>query len=266
MFIIGERINPAGKPALAFAIREGKTNLIQQEVLAQERAGAQALDVNVSLYDIDCVQVMQKVVETIRFVSQIPLAIDDRDPEIVAVGLKAAGSHAFINSPIDEESTNTKIFSLAKEFKTEMFFLPLKENRIPGNTEDHIKTSGFILKRLEENGIPRKRVAVDAMLLALKQAKKEVIQTLETIKRLKTELGVRTLIGLSNISYGLKYREKLNARFLKLAKGCGLDFVICDPLQREVMAIAGEEEPPFAQSNTKMDIKKFLEFAETCWA
>ncbi len=262
MFIIGERINPAGKSDLALAIREGKTNLIQQEAISQERCGVQALDINVYLPDIERVRVMRSVVDVVRSVSQLPLVIDDRDPEVVEAGLREAKTNVFINSPIDANTPNGKIFSLVKEFKTEIFFLPLKGNQIPENTDEHIKASDLILKRLEENGIPRKRVAVDAMLLALKQAKEKVIETLETIKRLKAELGVRTLIGLSNISYGLKNRGKLNARFLKLAQGSGVDFVICDPLQKEVMAVAMGKSETVVQSN----VKKFLEFAETCWA
>ncbi len=263
MFIIGERINPAGKPALALAIREGKTNLIQQEAISQERCGAQALDINVSLPDVDRSKAMRKVVEAIRSISEIPLVIDDSDPKVVEIGLREAKTDAFINSPIDLDSTDAKFFSLAKEFKTEIFFLPLKGNQIPKSIDEHIKTSGLILKRLEENGISRDRVVIDAKLLTLKQAKRKVTDTLETIKRLKTELGVRTIMGLSNISYGLKNREKLNARFLRLAKGYGLDFVICDPIQKDVIAAAIEEELETANLS---ETKKFLKFAESCWA
>ena len=258
MFIIGERINPAGKPDLALAIREGRTNLIQQEAISQERCGAQALDINVYLPGIERAQTMRSVVEVVRSVSQLPLVIDDRDSDIVEVGLRQAETNVFINSPIDIDNTSTKIFSLAKQFNAEMFILPLKQNRIPANLTEHIHLSSLVLKRLEENGISRERVIIDAMLLALREAKAKVIETLDRIKRLKAEVGVRTVIGLGNISYGLKRRQALNARFLKLAKGSGLDFVICDPLQKEVMTAAMDESETFTQS----DVKKFLEFAE----
>ena len=260
MLIIGERINPAGKPALAFALRQGKTVPIQQEAIAQERAGAQALDINIQLSDIDCADAMRKVVETIRFISPIPLVIDDQNPDILEIGLRQAGSNAFVNSPVDVEGTDVKIFSLVRAFKTDAFVLPLKQNRIAENFEEHMKLSHLLVKRFEENGIPRKRLVIDAMLLTLKQAKSKVAETLETIKRLKSELGVRTVIGLSNLSFGLKKREKLNARFLRLAKGCGLDAVICDPLQKEVMNAGNDDAEPF----TELGVKKFLEFAETC--
>ncbi|MBI4372673.1 MAG: dihydropteroate synthase [Candidatus Omnitrophica bacterium] len=260
MLIIGERLNPAGKPALASAIREGNAAYIQKEALAQERAGAEALDIHASLADVKHVREMQKMVEAVRAVSQLPLVIDSRDFEIVAAGLPAAGSGASINSPVDRNKPDARLFSLAKEFNAEVFFLPLNQNRIPATSDEHIAASSFILKRFEDMGIPRARLVVDAMLLALKEAKGKVTETLERIQRLKIELGVRTVIGLSNISYGLKNRGGINARFLKLAKGAGLDFVICDPLQKEVMRAAKEERNALRPSETK----EFLEFAETC--
>ena len=262
MFIIGERINPAGKRDLTRAIREGKKTLIQQEAIQQERAGAQALDINIYLPDVERTQAIRIVTEGVRAVSRLPLVIDDRDADVVEVGLRHAGSDTFINSPINPDRTGPKIFSLAKQFNSQMIILPLKENRIPADSMEHVEITQLILKRLEEFGISKDRVAIDAVLLALKQAREQVMKTLETIKRLKAELGVRTVIGLSNISYGLKKRGELNARFLRLAKDCGLDFVICDPLQKEVMAIAMGEVKPSERSEEK----QFLKFAETCWA
>ncbi|MBI4395030.1 MAG: dihydropteroate synthase [Candidatus Omnitrophica bacterium] len=261
MFIIGERINPAGKSSLASAIREGKENVIQEEAQAQERAGADRLDLQVYLPDLDRRKAIKMVVESVRSVSHLPLVIDERDPEIVAAGLQAAGMNASINSPIDCQA-DARIFSLAKESKAETFFLPLNQNRIPLSTEEHLETSGFILKRFEEHGIPKNRIVIDAMGLALKQVKRKAIDVLERIKRLKAELGIQTVMGLSNISYGLKDRSELNARFLKLAQGCGLDFVICDPLQKEVMAVARAK----AEMSSQAEMKEFFEFAETCWA
>ena len=262
MFIIGERINPAGKADLSRAIREGKKTLIQQEAIAQERAGAQALDINVYLPDVERTQAIRIVAEGVRAVSRLRLAIDDREADVVESGLRHGGSDALINSPIDPDQVNTKIFSLAEQFNSEMIILPLKANRIPADPEEHLEISRRTLKRLEGFGISKDRVVIDAVLLALKQAKERAMNTLETIKRLKADLGVRTVIGLSNLSYGLKRRQELNARFLRLAKGCGLDVVICDPLQEEVMAAAKGAAEPSARSEEK----QFLEFAETCWA
>ena len=261
MFIIGERINPAGKSELACAIREGKKTLIQQEALVQERSGAQALDINVFVPGIERIQAIRMAVESVRSVSQLPLVIDDRDPNVVEAGLRYAGKNALINSPVDSEGGNTKIFSLADEFNAKMLILPMIHNRIPISTAEHIQLSRIILERLKDYGIPRERVAMDAILLALKQAKEKVMETLERIKQLKAELGVRAVIGLSNISYQLKNRGELNARFLRLAKGCGIDFVICDPLQKEVMTIMKNDIRTPHHSETK----RFLEYAESCW-
>ena len=260
MFIIGERINPAGKPELIRAIRERKKELIQKEAQAQERAGAQALDINVSLVQTDRFEAMEWAVKNIRAVTQLPLVIDDHEPEVIEAGINAVQSNCWINSPMNSDGDNEKIISLAKKFNGEMLTLPLKQNRIPLNPEEHIKASELLLKQLEDHDISRKRIVIDAMLLSLKQAKEKVMDTLEIIKRLKGELGVRAVIGLSNISYGLKNREELNARFLKLAQGCGIDFVICDPLQKKVMAVAKGG----SKISGRLAGRTFLEFAETC--
>ena len=262
MFIVGERINPAGKSELARALREGKKTLIQQEAIAQERAGVQALDLNVYLPDVNRAQAMRIAVEAVRAVSALPLAIDDRDPEVLEAGLRHAQANSIINSPIDSESSGVKIFSLAGSYNSELFILPMKGNHIPASPKEHIEITKCILKKLEDSGIKRERVAIDAALLALKQAGKKVMDTLETIQRLKTELGVRALIGLSNISYGLRHREELNTRFLCLAKECGIDLIICDPLQEQVMTVAKGG----TKSSFRSDKNEFLEFAETCLA
>ncbi|OGW86672.1 MAG: hypothetical protein A3A81_03020 [Omnitrophica bacterium RIFCSPLOWO2_01_FULL_45_10b] len=260
MFIIGERINPAGKPELVRAIREEKKEFIQKEAQAQERAGAQALDINVYLPDLDRARAMKWAAETIRSVSQLPLVMDDRDPAVVESGLKAARENSWINSPVDLDGDHEKILSLAKQFNAQLLTLPMKQNRISWNPKEHIAISKLLLERFENFGISRQNIVIDAMVLALKQAKEKVMDTLETLKGLKEELGVRTLLALSNVSYGLKNREELNARFLKLTRECGIDFVICDPLQKKVMAVA-KAEP---EVSGHLENRKFLEFAETC--
>lgn len=262
LFVVGERINPAGKPRLRNAIRNRKPAFLQQEALAQERAGAQALDLNVFISGLNRLEAMRFVAGSIRSVVHLPLVMDDRDPEVVREGLVQAKEGGFINSPVDVEARDEEIFKLAKQFRAGLFLLPMTHHQIPRDSAEHLRASRLLLERLEDCGIPREQVAFDAIVLALKQAKAKVVETLERIKRLKSELGVRTVIGLSNVSYRLRNRSKLNARFLKLAKACGLDVVICDPLQEEVMAVAQAE----METPGRFDKREFLEFAETCWA
>ena len=260
MFVIGERINPAGKRELACAIREAKAAFIQKEAMDEERSGADALDINVYLPDINRSQAMRMVVQSVRCVSKLPLVVDDQDPSVIQTGLECGAPNVFINSPISVGNLNKKVVALAKQFKAEMLFVPLEKGRALLAAADRIRVTRLVLEQLEDAGISRDRVIVDAVLFALKQVKGKVTETLETIRQLKSELGVRAAIGLSNISYGLQRRRKLNARFLQLAKGCGLDVVICDPLQKEVMAVAKNK----AKRLNHGEMKQFLEFAGAC--
>ena len=262
MFIIGDRINPSGKPDLARAIREGKKTLIQQEAIQQERAGAQALDVNVFLPDVERIQAMRIVVEGVRAVSELPLAIDDRDPETVEIGVSRAGRDSWINSPMDVLEPESKMVSLALRFQSGVLCLPLKQGRIPGTPKEHLEMSRAVVKHLTASGLNRDRIMVDAVLLALKSAGDKVLNTLETIRLLKSELSVRVVMGLSNLSYGLKRREELNARFLHLAKAAGLDAAILNPLEKKVMAVATGQTDRESETTPG----EFLEFAEACWA
>jgi 5-methyltetrahydrofolate--homocysteine methyltransferase len=261
MFIIGERINPAGKPELSRAIRESNAAVIQREALAQERAGADALDINVFLPGIDRAQAMRITAQAVRRVSSLPLAIDDTDPDVIENGLAQVQGNGWINTPIDDAKDSEHLASIAKRYPSTIIFLPFSGAKIPEDSRAHVKAAQRIMKQLEMQGILKARAVVDAGLCALKKVRRETLQTLETLRRLKGELDIKTVIGLSNVSFGLKRREELNARFLKLAKPCGLDYVICDPLQKEVMETAKSE----TEAEGEADSNLFLEFAETCW-
>ncbi len=261
MWIIGERINPTGKPELISAIAAKDRTLIQNEARRQGEAGAQALDVNIGIPQANRMEAMRFVVQSVRDVSALPLVIDEPDPEVIEAAFDCIGNGALMNTPIDCEKDSSRLFELAKMFQAEMLILPLKNGRLTQSVSEHLEISGFILKRLEDYGISKEQVVIDAMLFVLKQAKEKVMETLERIKRLKSELGVRTVIGLSNLSFGLKNREALNAGFLKLARLAGLNCVICDPLQAQVMAAARGSNG----ENSPSDQKAFLQWAETCW-
>ena len=154
MFIIGERINPAGKPDLIQAIQKAQPSLIQKEVQAQAKAGAQALDINVSLPDLDRPQAMRFVVEHIRMVSELPLLIDDRDPNVIEAGLVKAKANGWINSPLDSDDSEARICSLVRQFNARLFFLPLKGGHVPvDSNREYLKSVRTILNRLNAAGI-----------------------------------------------------------------------------------------------------------------
>lgn len=259
MWIIGERINPTGKPGLISAIIRKDRTFIQNEARLQEKAGAQALDINVGIAGINRADAIRFVVQSVRDVTDLPLVIDEQEPEVIESALDYIGNGTWINSPVDVENNLGSIAGFAKTFEAELIILPLQEGRLTENISEHVKAADRILRCFADFGIPKERVIVDAMLFPLKQAKERVTDALERIKRLR-DLGVRTVIGLSNLSFGLGGREVLNAGFLKLAQAAGLDAVICDPLQKRVMEIANGS----GKNNSDSGQKEFLKLAEAC--
>lgn len=257
MLIIGQRLNLAGNITLLEAIKSNPDSAIQQEAVLQEQAGAHALDIHVSFVKPDRTHFMAYVVDQVRSVSHLPLSIDDSDLDVVEAGLNRAGNNSFINSPVNADRLE-QICSLASKFnEAQLFIVPLKQNKTPEGLRDYFETSKKILKALENKGISKERVMIDAILLCLKQAGQKVLETLDRIKILKEEIGVRSVVGLSNISYGLKKKEPINAYFLKLAKKTGLDSVICDPFEKTVMDAAN------GKNDDSVGKQQFLNFAES---
>lgn len=239
MFIIGQRINLAGNTALVKSVQAEQKDAIAKEAMLQEQAGVHALDIHISFLQSNRPRFMAQVVDHIRSVTALPLSIDDADLEVVEAGLKQAGNQSLINSPLDVNQNLDRICSLALEFKdAQMLIVPLAQNKTPDRLRDFTETSKTILNLLEDRGISRTRIMIDALLFSLSQARRKVLETLDRIKSLKEEAGVRSVIGLGNISYQLKNKEAINAYFLKLAKKAGLDAVICDPCEKSVMEAA----------------------------
>lgn len=239
MFIIGQRINLAGNIPLIKSIQANQDNVIGKEALLQERAGVHAIDIHISFIKQDRPRFMTQVIDQVRSVTHLPLSIDDTDLDVVETGLRRAGEKSLINSPIDVDQNLDRICSLAMEFKeAQLIIVPLKEKKTPTHLRDFVEISKTILNLLERQGITQKRVLIDALLCNLKQARQKVLETLDRIKSLKEEVGVRSVMGLGNISYQLKNKETINAYFLKLAKKAGLDAVICDPCEKSVMEAA----------------------------
>lgn len=257
MLIIGQRLNFAGNTTLLESMKTNLRSAIQQEAVLQEQAGAQALDIHVSFVKPDRIQFMTSVIDQICSVSHLPLSIDDSDLDVVEAGLNRAGNHSFINSPVDMDHVD-RIGSLASKFNgAQLLIVPLKQNKTPENLRDFFGTSKKILRALENKGISKERVIIDALLFCLKEAGQKVLETLDRIKILKEEIGVRSVIGLSNISYGLKKKEPIHAYFLKLAKEAGLNSVICDPFEKTVMDAAN------SKSDDSVGKQQFLNFAES---
>ena len=262
MWIIGERINPTGKPDLISALTEQNRQFIQNEVRRQEQAGAQALDINVGVPGLDHIDAMRFVIQSAKDVTALPLVIDEQDSEVIEAALDYAGNGAWMNTPVDSEKDFTHITQLTNMFQATPLILPLKRGRLTESVSEHLEAAAQIIRRFENSGISKERIVMDAMLFPLKAGKAKLMDVLERIKRLKSDLGVRSAVGLSNLSFGLKNRETLNAGFLKLAQAAGLDVAICDPLQKQVMEIANGSDQESPESNPK----EFLRLAEASLA
>ncbi len=239
MFIIGQRINLAGNAALVKSVQAGQKDAITKEAILQEQAGVHAIDIHIAFLQSNRPRFMAQVIDQVRSVTSLALSIDDTDLEVVEAGLKQAGKKSLINSPLDVNQNLNRICSLALEFKeAQMLIVPLAQNKTPDGLRNFIETSKTILNLLEDRGIFRTRIMIDALLFSLSQARQKVLETLDRIKSLKEEVGVSSVIGLGNISYQLKNKETINAYFLRLAKKAGLDAVICDPCEKSVMEAA----------------------------
>ena len=168
MFIIGQRINLAGNVGLVKSVQVGQKDAVAKEAILQEQAGAHAIDVHISFLQSNRSQFMAQVIDQVRSVTNLPLAIDDTDLEVVEAGLRQAGKKSLINSPIDVSQNLDRICSLALKFKeAQMLIVPLRQNKTPDQMRDFTETSKTILKLLEDRGISRTRIMIDTLLLSL---------------------------------------------------------------------------------------------------
>ena len=259
MFIIGQRLNLAGNISLSESIKAGQEDLIRKEVLLQEQAGADALDVHISYIKPDRGRFMAYMIDLIKSVTRLPLSIDDTDVEVVEAGIKRAGNGSLINTPVDLSQNLDRICSLAFEFKdSEFFIVPLKDKKIPDDLHSFFETSTEILRIFESRGISKKRVSIDALLFCLKEVGEKVLNTLDRIKMLKEEMGVKSVIGLSNLTYQMKQKEPIHAAFLRLARKSGLDSVICNPLEKSVMEVATSSNPSTEDKSSFLKLAKSI--------
>ncbi|MDD4074588.1 MAG: homocysteine S-methyltransferase family protein [Eubacteriales bacterium] len=227
--LIGERINPTGKPKLKAALKDGDHALILQEAVRQQESGAQVLDVNAGLPDIDEASVLEELVTKIQGVCELPLQLDTANTEALSRALRIYNGKPMINSVTGAKASMDAVFPLAKKYGAVIVALTLDEKGIPETADGRFRIAERILARAAEYGIDKKDIIVDALTMTASAAPQNGGVTLATLRRVKTELGVKTSLGVSNISFGLPNRELLNAAFFTLAVGAGLDAAIVNP-------------------------------------
>ncbi len=233
--IIGERINPTGKKRMQEALRTGDVNYLLKEAVNQSAAGAAVLDVNVGLGGMDEAAWMERAVSAIQGVCTCPLQLDTADPEALARGLRAYNGKALINSVSGKQEVMDQVFPLAKRYGGTVVALLLDEEGIPDTAEGRVAIARRIMAEAARYGIAKRDLVMDALTMTVSTGERNALVTLETLRRCREELGVRTVLGVSNISFGLPQREKLAGPFLTLALGAGLDAAILNPLSEAMM-------------------------------
>lgn len=233
--IIGERINPTGKKRFKQALREHDIDHILKEGIMQEDQGAHILDVNVGLPDIDEAEMMAETVMGLQSVTSLPLQIDTADAVTMEKALRIYNGKAMVNSVSGKQESMDMVFPLIKKYGGVAVGLTLDEDGIPETAEGRILIAKKIIAEAAKYGIEKKNIVIDALAMAISSDPQGALVTLETLRRVREELGVHTVLGVSNISFGLPERPVINASFYTMALYNGLSAGIINPASEEMM-------------------------------
>ncbi len=234
--IIGERINPTGKKRFKQALRENDTDYILTEGLKQEEAGAHILDVNVGLPEIDEPAMMENIVYKLQSVTTLPLQLDSTDTEALERGMRIYNGKPMINSVNGKRETIEAVMPLVAKYGGVLVGLPLDEDGIPETSDGRIKVAKKIYEAADEYGIPRDDIVIDGLAMTISSDSSSAITTLDTVRRIRDEFGGHSILGVSNISFGLPARELINSHFLTMAMQNGLSCAIINPNNDHMMA------------------------------
>ncbi len=254
--IIGERINPTGKKLFKEALRRQDVDYILTQALQQVGAGADILDVNVGLPDIDERQMMVRAVKALQGVVDAPLQIDSTKADVLEAALRVYNGKAIVNSVNGEEKSLDTILPLVKKYGAAVVGLTLDENGIPKTARQRLNIAKKILDRALSLGIRREDVYIDCLTLTASAEQAAVQETLQALRLVKQELGLKTVLGVSNISFGLPNRGLVNSTFLAMALMSGLDLPILNP---NVEAMTGAVRAYHVLMNVDKDSKEFIE-------
>ena len=227
--IIGERINPTGKKRFKQALVEKDMNYILGQATEQIEAGAEILDVNVGHPEIDEKEMMIKTVKELQSIVSVPLQIDSTKPEVIEAALRVYNGKAIVNSVNGEDKVLDTILPIVKKYGAAVIGLALDENGIPADYKGRVEIAKKILNKALSYGIPKEDVIIDCLVLTVSAEQKAAGETLKALNIVKNELGLRTVLGVSNISFGLPNRELVNKTFLTMALTNGLDLPIMNP-------------------------------------
>ncbi|MCG8482701.1 MAG: homocysteine S-methyltransferase family protein [Clostridia bacterium] len=255
--IIGERINPTGKKKLKEALKEGNMAYIIDEAVRQAECGAHILDVNVGLPEIDEKEVMLDVIKQIEGIVNLPLQVDSTSPEVINHAVRYYNGKPIINSVNGKKEVMDAIFPIVKKYGTCVIALTLDEKGLPKTCNERVEIADRMIRYAETYGINKERIIVDCLTLTISAQQEAAGETLQAMKIIKEEYGVKTTLGASNISFGLPERKAINSTFLAAALAYGLDAPITDPTEKETIGVIKAFE---ALSGKDKESKDYIEY------
>lgn len=233
--VIGERINPTGKKILREAVKNNDMDYILQTAVSETEAGADILDVNVGVAGIDEKSTMVKCIKAIQSVTSLPLQIDSTDPDTIEAGLRVYNGKAIVNSVNGEDKVLHGILPIVKKYGASVVGLTLDEKGIPASWEERVKIAEKIVNVAKAYGIGKEDIFIDTLTLTVSTEQDKAFETLKALKYVREEIGVNTVLGVSNVSFGLPRREVVNSAFLTLAMEYGLTLPIINPNDKTMM-------------------------------
>jgi 5-methyltetrahydrofolate--homocysteine methyltransferase len=236
--VIGERINPTGRKALAAELLAGDFSRVVADAQAQVAAGAMVLDVNAGLgvanaHELEP-QVMVKAIEAVQSVVDVPISVDSSVADALVAGLKAAGGKPLINSVTGEEERMAKVFPLVAEYKCAVIVISNDETGISQDPDVRFAVAKRVVERAESYGIPREDILIDPLVMPVGAVQNAGAAVLRLVRRVTEELGCNTVCGASNVSFGLPDREAINANFVAMLIAGGMTSAITNPLKPEL--------------------------------
>lgn len=235
--IVGERINPTGKKELQKNLRNGEMTIVTKFAAEQKEKGALVLDVNVGMNGINEKETMVKVIEALSIGVDLPLCIDSSNPEVIEAALRVYPGRALINSISNESKKRDRLLKVAAKYGAMILILPLSDNGLPKNLEEKHEIIEEVYKAATVHGFAKEDVVVDGLVMTVSSAQQAVASTLATIEWCSKEFGVNTIVGLSNVSFGLPERKWVNASFLAMAAVKGLSMAIANPSSELLMSV-----------------------------
>jgi 5-methyltetrahydrofolate--homocysteine methyltransferase len=226
--LIGERINPAGKKKLAESLKAGSMDIVRKEAAEQVKAGADILDVNVTVFGLDETPTLPQAVQAVMETVDVPLCIDSANSEALKAALKIYKGKPLINSVSGEERSLTKVLPLVKEYGTAVVGLTQDDNGIPKDAATRIAIAEKIVNRAAQMGIPREDIIIDCLALAIGADPMSAVIALQTIREIRARLGVNMTLGASNISFGMPDRIYVNTSYLAMTIAAGVTCPVVD--------------------------------------